>query len=255
MTRRQQFELVTYKVIADLRAEAARTYLGFIWWVLDPIIFMLIFYVLFGLLLQRGGEHFVPFLLIGLVAWRWFQITVSSGANALPAGHGLVRQTYLPKLLLPLTTICTELLKFSVVLLLLLVFLWLSGFGPRPAWLALPVLLVVQLALISGITLLAAALVPFVPDLKPLIGHVLQMLFFMSGIFYDPASIPEAYRGFFFMNPMASLIDAYRDILLRGDWPNGGVLLLIAALATGLILVAAGILRRYDRVYPKLLAG
>ncbi|TVR64840.1 MAG: ABC transporter permease [Candidatus Competibacteraceae bacterium] len=246
-------ELVRYKVAADLRAEAARTYLGFLWWVLDPVIFMLIFYVLFGLLLQRGGEHFVQFLLIGLVTWRWFHITVFNGANALPAGHGLIHQTYLPKLLLPLVAILTELTKFAVVLALLLVFLWVSGFGPSPAWLALPALLLVQLALICGVTLLLAALVPFLPDLKPLIGHVLQMLFFLSGIFYDPAEIPEAYRGYFLLNPMAALIDAYREVLLHGRWPGGWMLPSIAVLAAVLIVLAVAILHRYDRLYPKLI--
>lgn len=248
-------ELVRYKAAADLRAEAARTYLGFAWWVLDPVIFMLIFYVLFELLLRRGGEHFVQFLLIGLVTWRWFHMTVFNGANALPAGHGLIRQTYLPKLLLPLAAILTDLIKFAVVLTLLLAFLGLSGFGPGAAWLALPALLLAQLALICGVTLLLAALVPFLPDLKPLIGHVLQMLFFLSGIFYDPAGIPEAHRGYFFLNPMAALIESYREVLLRDRWPDGWMLLAIVALAVGLILAAVAILHRYDRIYPKLIRG
>lgn len=255
MVSRKYTELVRYKVAADLRAEAARTYLGFVWWVLDPIILMAIFYVLFGLLLQRGGEHFVQFLLIGLVSWRWFHITVFNGSNALPAGHGLIRQVYLPKLLLPLVAILTELVKFAVVLILLLTFLWASGFGPGPVWLALPVLLLVQLALIGGVTLLLASLVPFLPDLKPLIGHLLQMLFFLSGIFYDPAEIPEAYRGYFFLNPMAALIDGYREVLLHDRWPGGWRLLAIAGLSAGLIMLARTILQRYDRVYPKLIQG
>ncbi|MDX1605003.1 MAG: ABC transporter permease [Candidatus Competibacterales bacterium] len=255
MTVQRQFELVWYKVVADLRAEAARTYMGFLWWILDPIIFMFIFYLLFAVLLQRGGENFVQFLLIGLVAWRWFQATVMHGANALPAGRGLIRQVYLPKRLLPLIDILTDLIKFAVVLALLLTFLWSSGFGPSAAWLALPLLLLVQLSLITGVTLLVAALVPFLPDLKQLVGHMLHMMFFLSGIFYDVGRIPEVYRDYFFLNPMAAMIDAYRTVLLQGAWPEAKTLALILVVSVTLNVLALTLLHRYDRAYPKLIIG
>lgn len=251
----RHFDLLWYKTLAELRAEAARTYVGFLWWVLDPILFMMIFYLVFGVLLERGGEHFVQFLLIGLVAWRWFHSTLTHGCNALPAGRGLIRQVYLPKVLLPLVDILSDLIKFGVVLLLLLAFLWWSGFGPRPSWLALPLLVLVQLLLITGLTLLAAALMPFLPDLKQLITHTLQMLFFMSGIFYDASRIPAAYRDWFFLNPMAFLIDAWRTVLMHGAWPAWSGLAVILIGSCGLIALACAVLRRYDRIYPKLILG
>jgi hypothetical protein len=94
----RHFDLRWYKTLA----EVARTYAGFLWWVLDPILFMVIFYLVFCVLLERGGEHFVQFLLIGLVAWCWFHSTLTHGCNALPAGSGLIRRVYLPKVLLVL---------------------------------------------------------------------------------------------------------------------------------------------------------
>ncbi len=123
-------ELIVYKAIADLRAEAARTYIGMVWWVLDPIIFMGIFYVVFVVLLRGGTPHYVQFLLVGLVPWRWFQTTLMHGAGAIADGEGLMRQVYLPKMVFPLVVVLTDLFKFLVVLALVLLFLWSSGFPP-----------------------------------------------------------------------------------------------------------------------------
>ena len=245
-------DLILYKTQADLRAEAAKTYIGFLWWVLDPLMFMMIFYVVFGLLLKRATPDFVPFLLIGLVSWRWFQNTISHGATAILGGRGLMQQVYLPKAILPLVVILTDLVKFGVVLGLMLIYLWSAGFGVGWSYLALPALLLSHFLLILGLTLLVAAIVPFVPDLRFLVEHLLQIVFYMSGIFFSGATIPERYQPYFYLNPMANIIEAYRDILLHHTWPNWSALAIVAALGFGISLLAYEFLTRNDHLYPKL---
>lgn len=250
---RNHLHLILYKAEADLRAEAAKTYIGVLWWVLDPVLMMAVFYLVFAVLLQRGTEHFVQFLLIGLVAWRWFLGTVTSGANSIGGGaKGLMRQVYLPKIIFPLVVVVTDLFKFAVVVLLLLVFLWISGFAPNTAYLALPLLLLLQLVLIIGLTCLLAALVPFLPDMLIVVRHLLMMLFFLSGIFYSVDRIPPEYRDYFFLNPMAVLIDSYRGILMHAQWPPFGRLLGVLVLAVLINALAWWVLRTCDRLYPKL---
>ena len=138
-------ELILHKTYADLRAEAAKTYNNYLWWILDPILSMLVFYLVFGLLFQRGGEGFIAFLLIGLVVWNWYKQTISHAGNAILAGKGLMNQVHVPKLVFPLVTMLTDLSKFLVVFVILLGFLWLSGYGASPAYQALPLVLLAQL--------------------------------------------------------------------------------------------------------------
>lgn len=246
------FNLILYKTLADLQAEATKTYIGSLWWILDPIIFMIIFYVVFGLLLKRGTADFVPFLLIGLVSWRWFQNTISHSATAILGGRALMRQVYVPKIVFPLVIILKDLFKFGLVLVLLLIYLWLSGFNAGWFYLALPVLLLAQFLLILGLTLLVSALVPFAPDLKFLIEHFMQILFYFSGIFFAGSSIQEYYKPYFYLNPMANIIEAYRDILMYRQWPNWFALALIAALGLIITTLAYWWLSRNDHLYPKL---
>ncbi len=249
------FDLIVYKTFADLRAETAKTYIGILWWVFDPIITMLIFYVVFGLLMKRGTEDFVPFLLIGLVIWQWFRQTIMHGANSIIVGRHLMKQVYIPKIIFPIIEILKDLVKFSIVLGILLVFLWIYGFSINFSYLALPFLLLTQFILIVSFTFLLAALVPFLPDIKVLAEHILQMLFFLSGIFFPGSSIPEHYQIYFYLNPMANMIELYRDVLMYGKWPNWSVLITIFLLATLLLAIAYWLLARNDHRYPKLMVG
>jgi lipopolysaccharide transport system permease protein len=251
--RHRYFQLILYKTYADLRAEAARTYIGIFWWVLEPLLYMSVFYVVFGIVIQRGIEDFAPFLLCGLVTWKWFDGSLRQGCNAILINSGLIRQVYLPKYILPTVTILVLTVKFAVVFALLLLFLVVYGFEPGWSWLALPAILLTQLAFIAGCTLLAAAVVPFVPDLRVLIDNGLMLLFFLSGVFFDLSSASEEIRLFLELNPMAVLINEYRQVLMHGQMPSWGAVAVIVGVSVLLAGFGLYLLKRLDRRYPKVL--
>jgi len=245
-------DLVLYKTYADLRAEAAKTYINYLWWVIDPILSMLVFYVVFGLIFHRDGEGFIQFLLTGLVIWTWYKQSVSHAGNSILAGKGLMNQVHVPKLVFPLVTLLTDLTKFGFVLSLLLIFLWLSGYAPGSAYLALPLVLATQLMLTAALGFTLSAIVPYVPDLKLLVENLLHLQFFLSGIFYSAEHIPEQYQFWFYLNPMASLIEDYRSILLHNMWPAWGRLSLLVLFSAAVIAGAVALIQRLEREYPRI---
>ncbi|MDM8547028.1 ABC transporter permease [Candidatus Venteria ishoeyi] len=247
------FELVLYKTYADLKAESERTYLGFLWWVFEPILFMGVFYVIFGLLMKRGTEDFVPFLLIGLTTWQWLKSCISHGALSITNGRHLMQRVHLPKVIFPIVVILTDSVKFVFIFVLLLIFLWLSGYTPNLNYWALPLVLFTQLLVIIAVTLLEAAIVPFVPDLRFVIETVLHALFFLTGIFFNAADIvPEEFKFYFYLNPMANLIEDYRNILMYDRLPDFSSLAVIAACSLFTIWLAVRIIKRYEYVYPRI---
>jgi lipopolysaccharide transport system permease protein len=247
-------DLVLYRGFSELRAEAARSYLGIIWWVMEPALFVVVFYLVFEMGFRRGSEDFVPYLLCGLVPWKWFDGTVRSTSAVLSGSVGLMRQLYLPKYLLPLAVVVTNTLKFFIVLAILLVFLWLYGVSVfNPALVYLPLVVVVQLLLIIGVGGLAAALVPLLPDLRYVVNYGLMMLFFMSGIFFSLSDMsPEAQR-YLVLNPMLLVIDAYRSILLDASMPDMTRMAAVAAASAVMTVAAAIVFQRFDRVYPRVM--
>lgn len=225
---RRTKDILLYKTYAELKAEAQRNFLGFLWWVIEPILFMLVFYFVFGKLLGRRPEAFIPFLLVGLVVWLWGQATIAQGAAAITANRGLLNQAFVPKALFPTVVFLKNTFKFLFALLMLLIFLVAYGFEASPIWLeAIPVLAVGGL-FILGAAYLAAALTPFFPDLQVLIDNGLRVLFFVSGIFYEIDTLNTGYMAVLQANPAAVLIDSLRTVLLAGEhadwWRLSGVL-------------------------------
>ena len=249
------FELVLYMAYSELRVEATRAYLGFLWWFVEPVMYMAVFYLIFEAGLRSGGADYAPFLLCGLVAWKWFASTVLAAANALGRNAGVMQQVYLPKLVFPLALTVSYTFKFAMIFILLLLYLTVvCGKPVSMAWAALPVLLLVQLAFVVAVSVLAASIVPFAPDLKLLLDNVMAMLFFVSGIFFDIDNMSEALQGVLRLNPVAVLIESYRAVLLHGAWPHWDRL--AAIVAVSLLLLGAGmaLFRRFDHVYPKLVS-
>lgn len=246
------WSLVLYKAQAGLRSEASRYYLNLAWWVFDPILSMSVYYLVFGVLLERGGPDFVQFLLVGLVTWNWFGNTLRHASHSIRTNAGLMLQVVIPKVFFPTVVVAMDTAKFLVVMSLLLLFLWSYGFPISETYVALPILLLVQWILIMGASYWLAGVVPFLPDLVFLIDAFLTLLFFLSGIFYSPERIPEQYQTYFFLNPMAVLIDSYRDVLMYQTWPNWDRL--AGVLLVGLALLVSGsmLIRRCEYIYPRL---
>ena len=213
---------------------------------------MLVFYLVFGLLLRRGTENFVAYLLSGLIPWLWFSKSIGNSTSSIIQGKGLMMQVYLPKLIFPVVVICQDLVKQSIVMLLLLAFLYIYGISCTLTWLALPFLMLVQFFLISACAFVVAAIIPFLPDLRYLVNTGLMMLMFCSGVFYSIDTIPEKYHHLFFLNPIALLLDNYRRILLHNQWPEYGPLLVSFFCSLFFIALFCMIMHRFDRIYPRV---
>jgi lipopolysaccharide transport system permease protein len=249
----RNFELILYKSYADLRAEAERSYLGFIWWLLEPALYLGAFYVLFVLVLQRGsGPNFVPFFLCGAVVWKWFDSAVRGGSHAISANSGLFQQVYVPKYVFPVISICGSTARFLPVFLVYILFLLVYGMPAEVTWLAAPAVMLTELCLLASVAMLVGAITPFLPDLRVAIDNGMMVLFFLSGIFFDINATSERVRFYLFLNPMAVLIDEYRNVLLRGIWPNWHKLALVLGFSVIIGYLALRILGRLDRRYGKL---
>lgn len=245
-------ELLWFSAYAELKAESARSYLGFLWWMLEPAMFMAVFYVVFGLILSNGGPDYIPFLLIGLSFWQWFKSCISHGGHAIWLNIPLMRQVRLPVLLFPLTAVLSDTVKFVFIFAVLLLILWAAGYGPWWGYLALPLVFGVELLLAVAGALIAAAIVPFVPDVRFVIENALMAMMFVSGVVFSLDSMPEPYRTWMAFNPMVGILETARDILMRGQWPDWQLLLQAGIGSLVVLAFAIALITRLAPRYPKL---
>lgn len=252
MLNRRTLSLIFFQTDAALSVEAERSYAGYAWWVLEPVISMFIHYLVFGVLFDRGTEDFVPFLFVGLIVWRWQSTTIQRGAASILDGRALMQQVYLHKLVFPTVSVLSHSFKFVIVFLILITYLQFAGYRVTPAYLALPVILLSSVLWITALTYVFAAMVPFFPDVRQILDNSLRLIFFLSGVFFAIDSLPEQHQLLLRFNPFGVLIEAFRDVLLSGEFPRFKPMILSNLFSIALIALGALWVHRKDCTYPKL---
>ena len=252
MKLRQCFELIEYRALAELRRGASGMYLGMFWWVLEPLLYMAVFYVVFGMGLKKGGVDFVFYLLCGLIPWKWLDSTVRTSSGVVLSSVGLMRQVYFPKWLLPAYIVVANTYKFFIVLFLLIVSLVACGIHPTSAWIFLPVLVAVQFLLVLGMSFAASAIVPIIPDLRYAVQYGMTMLFFLSGVFFNIADLAEPVKSWLVWIPTVQLIEAYRGLFLHDVIPDGVSMCRVLLWAGLFGVFGISFLFYFDRYYPRI---
>ena len=168
-------ELVLEKTRMNIRSEVRKSYLSYAWWVLEPALMVSVFYLVFGILRNKGGPDFLAFLFCGYIPFQWFSRTVSNCSNSIVSGRGLINQIQIPKAFFPLVTLLHDAFKAAFVFVLLLVVLIVLGVKPLNYWLLTLVVFAVQFVFMTACGLFVAMVVPFARDLKFLIATGVSM--------------------------------------------------------------------------------
>jgi lipopolysaccharide transport system permease protein len=226
---RYLWDLLYELVQRDMRLRYKRSILGMLWSLLNPLLQLLVFQFIFAVVLPLNIPRFPLFLFIGLLAWNWFQSALIEATGAIVDNRDLIRRPGFPGLILPLVPVATNFVHFLIALPVLLAFILLSGVPLRPLALFLPVALAVQFLVTLSLAYIVAALHVQFRDTRYLLGIALLLGFYLSPVFYDPQSIPTAYQALYHLNPMVTLIETYRGLLMDGSFPSPLTLGLIAA--------------------------
>jgi lipopolysaccharide transport system permease protein len=248
---KRYWDIIVYRTYAELKAEAQLSYMGYVWWVLEPLLNTILFYVLLAAILEQPTVGAISFIVVGAVTWQWFNASLMGAANSVVDAGGILRQIYLPKVVLPLISILSSTWKFLFLFVLLLVFVWVTGHPPTLSYLALPLLLVLEFAAIVAFTLPLAFIMPYFPDARVTIDAILRSVMLVSGIFFPVATLPKSYRVYFHLNPMADLIEGFRDILLDGHWPRWDLMVYVAGICFVGLLITMWLHSLVDRSMVK----
>ncbi len=254
----------------DLTARYKNSLLGVLWSLLTPLFMMLVYTVLFTVL--RSGNQirlFYIFILAGLVPWMFHGSTVSAGTVSVTANASLVKKVYFPRMLLPLSALLSSFVNFLFAFGILLVFLFISGIGLTIHALWVPVILIIQMIFMLGISMILSAINVFYRDVRMIMDVVLLAWFFLTPVFYpledfnNQAQLMgvqfDAARMMRWINPMASIVDGYRTVLwgtLTSDGPASmEPLNLIRTFLTAVIVFGIGlyIFRRYEHLFGEVL--
>src|SRR5699024_3382954 len=148
---RKRKDLLLYLVKSGLKAEHRTSYLGYFWWLLDRLLNIAVYYFFVVIILQRGGENYAVFLVIGLVVWRWISSSITTSANSVLRYSSIINQVYLPKLIFPLSFTITQLVNFLFGLVIIAIFLAFNGVWPTWHLVLLPVVIIITLTFLLAV--------------------------------------------------------------------------------------------------------
>ena len=223
--------LVQSLVLRELKARYRGSVLGFLWSFLNPLLLMGVYTLVFSVYMRNPMEHYAVFLFCGLLPWLWFATSLSNGAASITAGGHLLKKVAFPAEILPVVAVLHNLINFILGIPILLLFILAFGRSLAPSLAAFPVVVLIQWILTTGIVLVLAALNVYLRDIEQVLGNLLTLLFFMTPILYPLSLVPEAYRPFLLLNPLAPLMLAYQDIFYYGRFPHWGHLAILGLLA------------------------
>jgi lipopolysaccharide transport system permease protein len=228
-------DLLHELVARDMKLKYKRSVFGIGWSLLNPLTQLLVFYFIFELVLPLNIPNYVLFLFTGVLVWSWFQSSLLLASGSVVDNRDLIKRPGFPAAILPAVTVTTHLIHFLLALPILLILSIRGGVQFTSAILVMPVVIALQLTLMMGLAYLIASVHVTFRDTQYLLGVSLQLLFFLTPVFYDAGTIPEDYRWLYRLNPMVHLLDAYRAIIMRGELPDPLGLSVLGVIAVCLI--------------------
>lgn len=246
MSLAQYFRLVDTMARMALRADASRYFLGYIWWILEPLLYVAVFFVVFGIILDNGRADFLAFLVCGKLAFIWFSKSVNQASNSIVANKGLIGRINVTKTLFPLAVVQEGLYRQLAVFLFLFCLLTLQGYPPALSWIYLPPVILVNYLMIVACAYVGACLVSVIRDFSMIISLAMIFLMFTSGIFWDVRALDDPHMTELVLafNPLAFILDAYRQVLMYGAAPDWVHLGLIGLGSVALLACMVSVMRR-----------
>lgn len=242
---------------AELKSEVADSRLNWLWWIIEPLAFMLIYTFVFGLIFPTKTPYFASFVMIGLAAWDFFNRMINGSSKLIINNRDLVTKVYLPKYILLFSKSLTYLFKMAISLALSLVLMIFEGVPITWTIIFLIPILVVLYVISFGISLLLMHYGVTLNDIGNLTNIGLRMVFYLSGIFYNInerlASRPFLATILLKLNPIAFCMNELRNITVFGIIPDFLGLLIWLVIGIIICIIGVRIIHKNENSYAKVI--
>lgn len=233
-------ELLWIWTLRSIQARYKQTFFGSLWAIIQPLSMMLMFSIIFTFFIpvNTGPVPYPVFSFTALLPWTFFSTSIASAVPSMIDNMSLVTKVYFPREIFPLSAIGARFVDFLIGSIICVAMLIYYDIGFSKTWIWVPLLLVVQMTLTVGISLLGAAMTVFYRDFRYAFTLLLQLWMYATPIIYPITVVPEQFRGLYSLNPMVGLMTSYRSVILLGQNPS--LEILAPAVVVSLVALAVG---------------
>jgi lipopolysaccharide transport system permease protein len=248
----QWLNLFWYQYISELRSRYLGSVLGVLWAFMNPLIqvgmYVFLFAIVFKVRLKGTGSptDYVLFILSTMIGWLPFQESLLSAAGSITRNGSIIRNVVFPREIFPAASVVCSTVTWAMGLIIYTVFSISMGKMPSATWMALPLILVVQIILLLGVSFFIAIIGAFYRDILVVLPIFLQLLLISTPIFYGIEDLPASLKLVASLNPLTYLFQSYRDVLFYGIWPNFITLVCFSIFGGILFYVSIKMFRRFS---------
>lgn len=248
-------ELTYFFIWRDIKIRYKQTILGAFWAILQPLLTMVIFSIFFGKLAQvpSDGMPYPIFSYTALVPWSFFANGLLQASNSLVNNINMVKKTYFPRLIMPISSVLGGILDFVLAFTVLLLMMLYFKIYPTINILWLPLFLLLALVTSLGTGFWFAAMNAQFRDIRYIVPFLIQAWMFLTPIAYPSSLIPEPWRPLYGLNPMAGVVEGFRWALLGTDTEPGLMTLVSGIVAIGLLVSGAFYFRRMEKTFADVI--
>ncbi len=213
----QSLELLYLLVLKELKVRYKNSFLGYVWAILNPLAFSIIYYFAFKIVMRIDIPNYSIYLLTGMFPWLWFSNAIVTGTSIYRSDVSIIKSTQINRKILPLSAIFHEMAHFIFALPVLVILLVVTQQPLYVSWLwQLPILIGVQVALLFPVVLFLSTLNIIVKDVEYMIGILMTMMFFLTPIVYPMDLVPERFQFLYNLSPLVLLVESWHDLFLEG---------------------------------------
>lgn len=244
-------ELLKTNVHKEIRGKYKGSFLGVLWSFLNPLLMVIVYAIVFPYLMRMQQEHYLIYLITGIIPWNFFTTVVTSGCNCVWLNGGIIKKVYFPRSILPISVVCAALVNFLISCFIILLFVIFGGVG-----LSFNILWVIPIAVIQslfslGILFILSAINVYVRDIEYIVQFFMNLVFYATPIIYNPSLIPDRFRWILYMNPMTNFINQYRNIFYYKTSPDLFVLAIMLLLSLLVLCIGYFVFSKLEKGFAE----
>ena len=242
-------DLIWALVLRDLKVRYRRSAIGFVWTMLQPLLMMLVFQLVFSTMFRFEILNYAVYALAGILFWNFFSQSILASMNSLRGNANLLKKVPVPHAVFPVATVLSGLVNMAFAMVPLFGLLIVTRHPMTPALLFLPVAILLAALFTLGAGLLLSPLAVFFHDVTELVGVALTLLMYLTPIFYPMSILPENMRWLVRFNPIRSILEVFRDPIYHGKIPPLSHLLVAVGVTAAMLAIGAAAFRKSsDRI-------
>ena len=245
-------EFLRTSVKKDIRGKYKASFLGVLWSFINPLLQVLVYAIVFPYIMRVQTEHYLVFLICGIIPWTWFVTSLGQGTTCVTNNSNLIKKVYFPREILPISTVISGGVNFLISCIVILLFAIFGGVGVSWHLVFLPIIMILQFLIQLSLVFLTSAFNVYVKDVEYMVSFLLNLAFYATPILYTAEMFANSKFAIIFkLNPMAYIIESYRNIFYAHEIPGLKSMAILFGICIVLLTISYMVFKKLEKRFAE----